>query len=156
MDRLPPLNSLSVKQKDDLILALWEENALLKEQVAALKVQVDHLTDKVADLEAKLKTNSRNSNKPPSSDSFKKWPSLKPKSDKSSGGQKGHTGRTLKLTDTPDRVIKHSIQRCPHCCFSLAHVNNLRWKKAQVFDIPELKVEVEEHLIEEKILPTLQ
>jgi transposase len=57
------------------------------------------------------------------------------------------------MSDPPDRIIKHRIKRCPHCSLSLEERDRLYWKKAQVFDIPDLKIEVEEHLIEESYCP---
>lgn len=110
----------------------------------------------MADLKAKLNQNSRNSHLPPSKDGFRKPKNLRPKSDRPSGGQKGHMGRTLQESDRPDKQIKHLIKTCPYCYLSLEEVSHLDWKKAQVFDIAELKIEVDEHLVEEKICPHCQ
>jgi transposase len=53
-------------------------------------------------------------------------------------------------------MIKHPIRKCPYCAISLGEENHLYWKKAHVFDIPGLKIEVEEHLIEECFCPHCQ
>lgn len=142
MEELPPLSQLTSEQKDQLIIDLF---ALVKE----LRQKIAFLERENAELKAKLSSNSRNSHKPPSSDGSKKPNHSKPKSGKPSGAQKGHIGHTLKESDHPDRVVKHYLDRCPHCARSFEGKNHLYWKKAQVFDIPELKIEVEEHLIEE-------
>ncbi|MHB1590879.1 MAG: DUF6444 domain-containing protein [Sulfuricella sp.] len=96
MDKLPELGLLSIAEKDDLIRALFA-------QVAAL-------TAKVTELEGRLALNSQNSSKPPSSDGLNK---PKPKSQRKAGqnptgGQKGHTGHTLKKVAQPDHIETHS------------------------------------------------
>lgn len=163
MDQLPLLDQLSVQQKDTLILLLWEENQALKARIVQLEThiikleeQVINLQAQVVDLTQRLNKNSKNSDQPPSKDGFKIHKNLRPTSAKPSGGQKGHIGKTLLETDRPDRQIKHLIKRCPYCYFSIEEVNEVGWKKAQVFDMAELKIEVEEHLIEEKICPHCQ
>lgn len=152
MDQLPPLDELTSEQKDKLIIDLYALVPLVKE----LRFKIIELENEVTELKAKLNQNSRNSHQPPSKDGFKRPKSLRPKSERPSGGQKGHIGRTLQESDRPDRQIKHLIKRCPYCYFNLEGINNLDWKKAQVFDIAELKIEVDEHLIEEKICPHCQ
>ena len=75
-----------------VIAALQEQNAALSALVAALQARV-------AELERQLGLNSGNSGKPPSSDGLKKKParisSLRERSGKKTGGQKGHPGKTL-------------------------------------------------------------
>ena len=70
---------------------LHHENTLLKAANADMKVEI-------ADLRARLESNSHNSNKPPSSDGYKKQtvkPGLPKDKSSSQGGQKGHKGHTL-------------------------------------------------------------
>lgn len=149
MEELPALDQLTSEQKDQLIIELF---ALVKE----LRQKIILLEKENAELKAKLSSNSGNSHKPPSSDRFKKKLSNKPKSERPSGAQKGHIGHTLKMSDQPNRVIKHCVARCPKCYISLEDKDHLYWKKAQIFDIPDLKIEVEEHLIEECFCPYCQ
>jgi transposase len=77
----------------ELIEALGRENETLRADNAAL-------LGKIAELQRQLELNSSNSSKPPSSDGLKKKPrvpgSLRGRSGKSSGGQKGHKGETLR------------------------------------------------------------
>lgn len=102
-----PLNQLSLEQKDLLIIELF---ALVKE----LREKIAFLERKNAELKAKLSSNSRNSHKPPpSSDGFKKPKSLRSKSERLSGAQKGHLGHTLKESDHPDRGNRHPIKKMP-------------------------------------------
>ena len=52
----------------------------------------------------KLNLNSSNSSKPPSSDKNRKKSSNRKPSNKKPGGQKGHNGSTLTLSDAPDEI----------------------------------------------------
>jgi transposase len=156
INQLPPLNLLSSEQKDQLIIDLFALVQAQQKKIQQLEIDNANLKIKIADLERRLNQNSRNSHQPPSKDNFKKSNHVKPKSDRPSGAQKGHVGHTLKESDHPDRIIKHPIKRCPRCRLTLEEKDHLYWKKAQVFDIPDLKIEVEEHLIEECFCPHCQ
>lgn len=130
---------------------LLAENAALKRQLAEMQGLVALLSTRVKELEDRLVKNSSNSSKPPSSDSFsKKSMSLRSKSDKPSGGQKGHKGKTLEMVVEPDRVIVHQLERCWGCGACLAAATVLDHDKRQVFDLPPLKVVVSEHQAEIK------
>jgi transposase len=63
-----------------------------------------------------LDQNSRNSSKPPSTDSYaRKKPSVKSqrkKTNHSAGGQDGHPSTTLRMNDDPDEVIVHYVGKC--------------------------------------------
>jgi transposase len=110
------------------------------------------------ELERRLGLNSENSSKPPSSDGLKKkqqrTQSLRNQSKKSSGGQKGHQGKTLKQVLEPDRVINHSAPpSCCQCGCSLRKSPVVSSIKRQVFDIPEPSMEIIEHRVEIKQCP---
>ena len=91
--------------------------AELRAQNAALLAQNTALAARVAELERQLGLNSANSGKPPSSDGLKKKParvsSLRGRSGKKTGGQKGHPGRTLSRTETPDAPLIISPRPAP-------------------------------------------
>src|SRR6202049_2242234 len=74
--------------------------AEVEELIASLKGQIVALQAEVADLRRQLGQDSSNISKPPSSDGLKKKPriagSLRGRSGKASGGQKGHQGGTLR------------------------------------------------------------
>lgn len=108
------------------------------------------LEERVTQLEQQLKQDSHNSSKPPSSDGMKRTiNSTRPKSNRSSGGQQGHKGTTLAMTNTPDKIIPHPVDRCP-CGCSLKHVPVRRTHRRQVIDIPTPQIEYTEHQSEEK------
>ena len=98
----------------------------LRAQVAELVATNEQLRQRVAELEARLKKDSHNSNKPPSSDSpFKKPP---PRSQRKSvgrkpGGQKGHPGATRELVEDPDQRVTVPLSGecdCGRACAAIA------------------------------------
>src|SRR6202142_1306997 len=94
-----------------VIEALQAENALLPSENAALMARL-------AELERRLGLNSSNSGKPPSSDGLKKpvrVSSLRERSGKKPGGQKGHKGETLRQVTDPNEVVNHYPPACSMC-----------------------------------------
>ncbi|HUT56358.1 MAG TPA: IS66 family transposase [Phycisphaerae bacterium] len=120
----------------------------LEQCVAALQSQVQVLTERVA-------KDSHNSHKPPSSDGLAKPKpkSLRPKSDRPTGGQPGHPGHTLRMVEKPDLTVRHAVERCKDCGRTLAQQEPDRVERRQVFDLPEPKLEVTEHQGEVKTCP---
>ena len=120
--------------------------------VAALKAESAALKARIAELERRLGLNSSNSGKPPSSDGLSKKPripgSLRGTSDKKSGGQVGHKGDTLRRTEKPDIIKRHTATCCAHCAAKLAASMAVGVEKRQVFDLPEPRLEVTEHQAE--------
>ena len=96
---------------------------------------------RIAELERQLGLNSGNSGKPPSGDGLKKKParvsSLRGRSGKKTGGQKGHPGKTLSRTDTPDATIDHFPETCPGCGETLNETMATGHTARQVFDLPD-------------------
>ncbi len=101
------------------------------------------LVARIEDLERRLSLNSSNSSKPPSSDGLKKpkaeprTKSLRRKSGKKSGGQKGHKGSTLCQTADPDHVEDHFPSVCGQCGTPLSPSMAEDYAARQVFDLPE-------------------
>ena len=110
----------------------------------------------IQSLRDQLGKNSRNSGRPPSSDGLKKprTRSLRKKTGRRSGGQKGHKGHTLKMVDQPDHIRVHDVTSCPHCATDLQSVEPCRRERRQVFDTPPVRIEVTEHQAEVKVCPT--
>jgi transposase len=124
----------------------------LEQQVSALTVRLDTSEQRVKHLEKQLAKNSRNSSKPPSTDGFQKPApkSLREKSERPSGGQPGHTGQTLTMTEPPDHTVRHPVELCACCGLSLAHLQPEGVEKRQVHDLPPLRLLVTEHQAERK------
>ena len=105
---------------------------------------------RVSELEAlvlKLSTpkNSTNSSIPPCVDFTYKNQSLRGKSNKPVGGQKGHQGHTLKMSDTPDIIEKISPNFCNACGLSLIESAMSLMSARQVIDIPPIVPTVTEY-----------
>ncbi len=108
-------NDISVLK--DLVIALLAKVASLESENTALRAEN-------AELRSRLKLNSGNSHKPPSSDGLKKKPGLPKNPAKKSGAQIGHKGKTLEMVSNPDAIVVHHALSCPCCSkvFSLADV----------------------------------
>ena len=114
--------------------------ALLLAQEARHAAEMTALQARIAELERRLGLNSSNSGKPPSSDGLKKPPrvsSLRQPSDKKTGGQKGHPGKTLRRSETPDATIDHYPQTCRACGAALTGAMATDHIARQVFDLPD-------------------
>jgi transposase len=71
---------------------------------------------------------------------------LRSPSGKPSGGQKGHPGTTLEQVRHPDKTVTHlPPQRCEHCHGALLLEEASLGEVRQVFDLPEIKMQVTEH-----------
>ncbi len=115
------------------------------------------LAARVEVLERRAVSDSHNSSKPPSSDPPGSHPSPSPRtkslrkpSGRKSGGQPGHPGSTLKMTATPDQVIRHVPEACAHCGQHLDAAPVVTVERRQVFDLPKVLFEVTEHQVESR------
>jgi transposase len=133
------------EQGEEAVLAVFEEQAKI---IRDLEKRVQALQDKMA-------KNSQNSNKPPSSDGLNKPApkSRRESSGKPSGGQKGHVGYRLEPVEKPTDIEVHLVVECVHCQANLAEVGVSKVDKRQVFDLPEVRLEVTEHQGEVKTCP---
>ena len=108
--------------------------------IAALRAENESLKARIAELERQLGLNSSNSGKPPSSDGLKKparVTSLRERSAKKPGGQKGHKGETLRQVADPDDVVDHYPSACSGCGAGLDPDTSVGHSARQVFDLPE-------------------
>lgn len=143
-----------ISQVIGVIKELSNEIKTLNSQVETLSKDNKALNERVKSLESQVNKNSNNSSKPPSSDGFKKkTKSLRTKSGKKPGGQEGHEGSTLCLSDTPDEIEIHTVEQCIECGAFLQDVSPERYIIRQIIDIPEIKVKIIEHRAEVKVCP---
>ena len=100
------------------------------------------LEQRIIALERQAALNSKTSSQPPSSDGLKKPPaekrtqSLRGKSDRKTGGQPGHKGKTLRQSSTPDHIIHHYPQVCDACGAALSAIMAESTAVRQVVDLP--------------------
>jgi transposase len=129
------------REGEDAVIALAER----------LLEKIEQLEERLEVLENQVKKDSRNSSKPPSSDGFgKRTKSLRKKSERQSGGQKGHEGNTLEWREEIDEIIVHHVDCCEVCGASLLATELLSWDLRQVHDLPPMALEVTEHQAEVK------
>lgn len=120
------------------------------ELFARLEARVDELVARVAELEKRLKMDSSNSSKPPSSDGLKrKTKSLRRKdTGRKPGGQPGHPGQTLQQSSAPDIIGSITLVHCPQCAADLREAPVASVEKRQVFELPAVAMRVTEHQAE--------
>ena len=127
-------------EKENKILC--HDNAVLKAENAMFKAEIE-------ELKARLESNSHNSNKPPSSDGYKKKtvkPALPKSKGRMQGGQNGHKGHTLKQVEAPDKIVICIPGACT-CGHEFEKGPLMLAEKRQVFDLPQPKLEITEYQI---------
>jgi transposase len=122
----PDLSTLTNAEKDTLILSLLE---------------------RLEALESKMRKDSHNSSKPPSTDGLaKKTRSLREASGNKVGGQIGHKGTTLKRVAQPTETVRHPLPaQCFRCNKPLSPDKARVSERRQVFDVPATACDVIEH-----------
>jgi len=156
-----PDNSLSSSQsgtslplsREDILQIYDKGHDAVVALIQTLCAIIIRLEERVKSLEDQTNKNSRNSSKPPSTDTIRKTRSQRKSSGKPAGGQKGHKGHTLEMAENPDHVIVHPVTKCESCGRSLCDEEVASHERRQVFDLPPIKVEVFEHQAESKICP---
>lgn len=126
------------------VVLAQEQSELVREQAATIvRLEAD-----VRELKRQLKLNSRNSSRPPSTDSPFTKPapkSLRGKSGRKPGGQPGHSGSTLEMVTNPDKIRRHEPKRCRGCGSGLRDAPEAGVERRQVFDVPPINIRVVEH-----------
>ncbi|MGH2479320.1 MAG: IS66 family transposase [Ktedonobacteraceae bacterium] len=140
-------------------IQLRAENEALREQLRQRDELIAELLQRVQKLEKRLAKDSHNSSLPPSSDRFarqKKSRSLREQSGKKAGGQDGHRGTTLTISQTPEEVIVLPVTQCQHCQADLTAFAPQSMERRQVVDVPTPRLQVREYQGEWKQCPHCQ
>ena len=125
------------------------------ESAAKIILMVERLEKRIKELEFKLNMNSTNSSKPPSTDNklTKKKKLSNSTSKKKRGAQAGHKGKSLKMVATPDKTELLLPVSCSCCGSSLEDIDSLKYEKRQLFDLPDIKMQVTEYQAHTKECP---
>ena len=149
--------------------AMTEEMRLMRETIGSQHADICQLNRKIDRLNADLRKrdkqieelkvrlakyetpskNSGNSSTPPSKENMKaevvrRTKTLRKPTGRKPGGQKGHEGSTLKMTETPDEIEDVEANFCTKCGFSLDDCERILDYVTQVVSIPDLKPIVKE------------
>lgn len=139
------LYKLSKAELIEMVQALLASNDALIKKVEELTQKVEGLEQEIFEL--KSKKNSGNSSLPPSQDPHRaiKNKSLRKTGGRKRGGQPGHKGHALEMTQTPDEIIEHMPHYCQECGEGLCHVPSLMTERRQVVDLPPIHAIYTEH-----------
>lgn len=136
---------------------LRQENRRLKQEILELRERLAAAEARIKQLVELLSQNSRNSSWPSSRDKSRRKrtsKSLRPKTERKAGGQKGHKGHTLEFNPEPDVIEIHRPVQCEHCHAPLAKdIVADKAAKRQVFDLPPLRFITTEHQAETVVCP---
>ena len=124
---------------------LETENSTLREQVLFLSQKLSDLAHKVEQMS--VRKDSNNSSMPPSGDFRRKTRSLRRASGLKPGGQPGHKGTTLEMTDSPDHIEPLVPLFCGICAKGLDTEKAELIERRQVIDIPPIEAKTTEYLL---------
>ena len=125
----------------------------LKNENGKLRAIIQKLKDKIALL--KGGRDSRTSSTAPSQDLGRSnQNSLRKPSGKKPGGQPGHTGHCLQMSDTPDEIVDHTPAVCSSCGQNLEEVSVDSFTRRQLVDIPPVRPVYTEHRSNIKTCPS--
>ena len=140
-----------MKTSDKIIIEELKHIILMQAQELA---KIPLLVARIEVLERELaryttRKDSNNSSMPPSKDENRppRTSSLREKGARKTGGQPGHKGKTLEMTDTPDEIIEHRACFCTECGKDVSGLAFELFGKRQVIDIPTIKQVVTEHRV---------
>ncbi len=124
----------------------------LEVEIAVLRNENSALRNEVAELKARLSTNSNNSHKPPSSDGYTKKPAFPRTKGGKRGGQTGHKGRTLQQMKNPDEVVVCAPQSCT-CGRDFTPEDLVMTERRQVFELPKPQLKTIEYQLHRATCP---
>ena len=138
---IDPNIKLIINQLMVVIKALRQENEELREENVFLRQENEGLKEK-------LKTNSKNSSAPPSSDGFRKEKRTKQKKGKSKrkqGGQPGRTGVGRTLFSAEEVDVCEVVKPSKECSCGGLVIPTSNYQRHQVHELPKIKPIVTEY-----------
>lgn len=122
-----------------------EENKNLREENKKLREKINLLRNG---------RKSNTSSTPPSHDIGRSnSKSLRLKTGRKNGGQKGHKGSTLEMSKEPDQIIDYKPDYCSTCGEGLQDIKSVVTESKQEVEIPKIQVHYIEHRSHTKICP---
>lgn len=122
-----------------------------------LTEQNERLLGRVAELERDASRYSGNSSKPPSADTAEQRAALaakrtakRVKGRRRAGKQPGAPGANLHRVADPDHTVRHTPTECESCGGGLGDAPVTGEESRQVFDLPERRAEVTDHVAERR------
>jgi hypothetical protein len=142
--------ALSLAQQREKLAALVPELKTtiqdIRKQLTAIKSENEKMKEQLAALRDHAKKTSETSDKPQSTNIFKKPVSTRIKSGKKQGGQRGHKGHTLHLFANPTQIIeRRPADMC--ACGGTVHLNDKYTSKQGVDIEVVLKITEERALV---------
>ena len=116
-----------------------------------MQVELSKLKIELSELQEELNLykcgkSSQTSSTPPSHDIGRSnAKSLREKTGRKVGGQLGHKGSTLEMTDLPDKIVEHKPSSCNECGDAFDDVPVIFLNRKQEIDIPIVKPIYTEH-----------
>jgi transposase len=137
---MEPSDKIIIEDLKRIIMMQAQEITRLMTKITVLERELERYT---------TRKDSNNSSLPPSMDENRppRTRSLREKGGRKAGGQPGHDGRTLKMTDNPDEIVEHRACFCPECGKDVSSQTFEFFGKRQVIDIPVIKQIVTEHRV---------
>ena len=143
---------ISIEDWDLTPIAVKELLVQLSHKIEQLAQQLRELEKSNQELREKVNQNSKNSHRPPSSDSpqVEKKKGKKTKG-KKRGGQPGHQGhkRELYPIEECSKAVDYYPSRCKCCGEELSGFDKTPYRH-QVVEIPPIKLQIEEHRLHQR------
>lgn len=136
---------------ETLVLSLVDTINMLIDRVDEQDKIIKAQDARIKKLEDQINKNSRNSSKPPSTDS--PYRNKKKKRNNLQGYNKKRVGTTLSQVANPDEIVICEVALCEHCQENLSDIPVLNIVKRQVTDIPPVKAYTTEYQGEIKQCP---
>ncbi len=150
-DSLSPETGILISSLVALVVMLQQSLTSMNDNVTRMDNTIGELKDAVTALGSSLREknnkNSSNSSKPPSSDGYSKPAprSLRKKSGKKPGGQKGHKGHGLEKVQADETEVKKhypsQCMECPRFASCIAAMTSIR--TGHVYEVKTVVVDVE-------------